>query len=188
MSTGNRYEDASDQARQLLADFDEIDLAEALASQTVVIAAVRALHHPTVNMAGTRCDGCTYSDPFEAPEPRNCPTLAIVDKPLHDAVRRLENLARRWRNGFAIEHPYGRTLSVVMNHRRIPTAEGVLAVAAAIAVRWENGLLPDLVYAQAIRHALDPQTAPAPGRQEASADEQLRAASAEAGTALERTP
>lgn len=76
----NRYEQLSPEARALLADFDELDLAEILAGAQAAIARVRALHQPTGVVAAAEF-GNPPDCPTCGPNRWPCPTYEAVTKP-----------------------------------------------------------------------------------------------------------
>ena len=58
----SRWDDLSGPAHQMLADFDELDLADIAASATAAVQRVRALHRPVDYNGRTICAECSAWD------------------------------------------------------------------------------------------------------------------------------
>ncbi|MBD3549897.1 hypothetical protein [Streptomyces sp. JV180] len=78
----SRWDDLSEGAHKMLADFDELDLADIAASYGAAIQRVRALHRPVEHCGRTICvecsgwaDGSTDSSPAAHP----CATIKALD-------------------------------------------------------------------------------------------------------------
>ncbi|MFJ2568974.1 hypothetical protein ACIOYT_00940 [Streptomyces halstedii] len=78
----SRWDDLGPGAHQMLADFDELDLADIAASSTAAVQRVRALHRPVEHRGRTICvecsqwaDGSTDNPPTEHP----CATIKALD-------------------------------------------------------------------------------------------------------------